>query len=233
MLNQNELIGFEALVRWNSPEKGVLAPYKFIPIAEETNLIVPLGEWIINKVCKENKKWHDMGYDHLTAAVNISAKQFSQDNIIEVIENALTASNLNPNYLELELTESVIMDDFERTIKLFKTFKDMGIKLSIDDFGTGYSSLSYLKQFPIDSLKIDQSFISNLTKDSINDITIANLVIDLGHKLGLQVIAEGVETQQQIDFLSEFACDKIQGYIVSKPLDKDDFEKLLKDNYKL
>ena len=124
------------------------------------------------------------------------------------------------------------MDDVERTIKLFNIFKDMGIKISIDDFGTGYSSLSYLKRFPIDCLKIDQSFISNLTKDSLNDITIANLVIDLGHKLGLQVIAEGVETQQQINFLSDYACDKIQGYIVSKPLVKEDFEKLLSNNYK-
>ena len=228
LLQDNSLIGFEALVRWHCPEKGVLAPYKFIPIAEETNLILPLGEWIINRVCKQNKKWHDMGYPELTAAINISGKQFAQKNIVEIIENALNKSGLNPEYLELELTESIIMDDVERTIKVFEELKNMGIKLSIDDFGTGYSSLSYLKQFPIDTLKIDQSFISNLTKDSLNDITIANLVIDLGHKLGLQVIAEGVETQQQINFLSEYACDKVQGYIVSKPLDKKDFEKLLK-----
>jgi len=232
LLEENKLIGFEALIRWYNPEKGVLAPYKFIPIAEETNLILPLGEWIINKVCQENKKWHDKGYNNLTCAVNISAKQFYQNNIIEIIENALKKSNLDPNFLELELTESVIMDDVDRAIKIFKKLKSMGIKLSIDDFGTGYSSLSYLKKFPIDTLKIDQSFISNLTKDSINDITIANLVIDLGHKLGMQVIAEGVETQQQINFLTKYACDKIQGYIVSKPLKREDFEKLLENNYK-
>ena len=139
----------------------------------------------------------------------------------------MNVSGLDPSYLELELTESIIMDDVDRNIRIFKELKDMVIKISIDDFGTGYSSLSYLKQFPIDTLKIDQSFISNLTKDSLNDITIANLVIDLGHKLGLQVIAEGVETQQQINFLSEYACDKVQGYIVSKPLDIKYFEKLL------
>tara|TARA_Y100000996_G_scaffold82997_1_gene57067 strand:- start:2539 stop:4692 length:2154 start_codon:yes stop_codon:yes gene_type:complete len=231
LLEKNKLIGFEALIRWYNPEKGVLAPYKFIPIAEETNLILPLGEWIINKVCQENKKWHDKGYNNLTCAVNISAKQFYQDNIIEIIEDALKKSKLNPSFLELELTESVIMDDVDRAVKIFTKLKDMGIKLSIDDFGTGYSSLSYLKKFPIDTLKIDQSFISNLTKDSINDITIANLVIDLGHKLGMQVIAEGVETQQQINFLTKYACDKIQGYIVSKPLKKEDFEKLLETNY--
>ena len=231
LLEKNKLIGFEALIRWYNPEKGVLAPYKFIPIAEETNLILPLGEWIINKVCQENKKWHDKGYNNLTCAVNISAKQFYQDNIIEIIEDALKKSKLDPSFLELELTESVIMDDVDRAVKIFTKLKDMGIKLSIDDFGTGYSSLSYLKKFPIDTLKIDQSFISNLTKDSINDITIANLVIDLGHKLGMQVIAEGVETQQQINFLTKYACDKIQGYIVSKPLKKEDFEKLLETNY--
>jgi len=231
LLEENKLIGFEALIRWYNPEKGVLAPYKFIPIAEETNLILPLGEWIINKVCQENKKWHDKGYDNLTCAVNISAKQFYQNDIIEIIENALKKSKLDPRFLELELTESVIMDDVDKAVKIFTKLKDMGIKLSIDDFGTGYSSLSYLKKFPIDTLKIDQSFISNLTKDSINDITIANLVIDLGHKLGMQVIAEGVETQQQINFLTKYACDKIQGYIVSKPLKKEDFEKLLETNY--
>ncbi len=230
-LNKNKIIGFEALVRWDSPEKGVLAPYKFIPIAEETNLILPLGEWIIKEVCKLNKEWHDRGHKNLTAAVNISAKQFYQSDIVQIVKKSIEKSKLDPNYLELELTESIIMDDVDKAIKIFNELKSMGIKISIDDFGTGYSSLSYLKQFPIDCLKIDQSFISNLTKDSINDITIANLVIDLGHKLGLQVIAEGVETQQQIDFLSEYACDKIQGYIVSKPLNKHEFEKLLDKKY--
>ena len=230
-LADNRIVGFEALVRWNSPDKGVLAPYKFIPIAEETNLILPLGEWIINEVCKLNKKWHDNGYTELTAAVNISAKQFFNSDIVAIVKEAIKKTKLNPKFLELELTESIIMDDVDKAIDIFNKLKSMGVKISIDDFGTGYSSLSYLKQFPIDCLKIDQSFISNLTHDTINDITIANLVIDLGHKLGLQVIAEGVETNQQIEFLSKFACDKIQGYIVSKPLNKIEFEKLLGEKY--
>ena len=228
-LNTNKIIGFEALVRWNKPDKGVLAPYKFIPIAEETNLIIPLGEWIIRKVCNQAKKWHDMGYK-LTAGINISAKQFNQDRIINVIKDAIKTTKIDPKFIELELTESVIMQDVDRTINIFKEFKSMGISISIDDFGTGYSSLSYLKEFPIDKLKIDQSFISNITNHQSDDANIANLVIDLGHKLGLEVIAEGVETQDQINFLKKYACDQIQGFILSKPLEISKFEALLEKN---
>ena len=221
-LDTNKIIGFEALVRWNKPDKGVLAPYKIIPIAEETNLIIPLGEWIIRKECKQAKVWYDKGYK-LTAGIN-------QDRIVEVIEDSINSTKINPKYIELELTESVIMQDVDRTINIFKKFKSMGISISIDDFGTGYSSLSYLKEFPIDKLKIDQSFISNITNHVSDDSNIANLVIDLGHKLGLEVIAEGVETQDQIDFLKKYACDQIQGFILSKPLEIDKFEELLDKN---
>ena len=229
-LSKNSIIGFEALVRWNKPDKGVLAPYKFIPLAEETNLIIPLGEWIIKQVCIQAKKWHDMGYK-LTSGINISGKQFNQSQIVDVIKKCIEDTGVNPKFIELELTESVIMKDVDRTIDIFNQFKKMGISISIDDFGTGYSSLSYLKEFPIDKLKIDQSFISNITDPESNEGEIANLVIDLGHKLGLQVIAEGVETEEQIDYLRKYACDQIQGFILSKPLKVDKFEELLKKRY--
>jgi len=230
-LKSNKIVGFEALVRWNQPDMGVLAPYKFIPIAEETNLIIPLGEWIIKKVCEQAKKWHDMGYD-LNAGINISAKQFNQDKLVEVIQNTINDTGINPNLIELELTESIIMKNVERTLDICTKLKKMGVNISVDDFGTGYSSLSYLKHFPIDKLKIDQSFISNLGDHDGDDAKIANLVIDLGHKLGLDVVAEGVETQNQIEFLRKYACDEIQGFILSKPLEINEFEKLVKEHSK-
>ena len=230
-LKSNKIVGFEALVRWNQPDMGVLAPYKFIPIAEETNLIIPLGEWIIKKVCEQAKKWHDMGFV-LNAGINISAKQFNQDKLVEVIQNTINDTGINPNLIELELTESIIMKNVERTLDICTKLKKMGVNISVDDFGTGYSSLSYLKHFPIDKLKIDQSFISNLGDHDGDDAKIANLVIDLGHKLGLDVVAEGVETQNQIEFLRKYACDEIQGFILSKPLEINEFEKLVKEHSK-
>ena len=225
-LKSNKIVGFEALVRWNQPDMGVLAPYKFIPIAEETNLIIPLGEWIIKKVCEQAKLWNDKGYN-LKAGINISAKQFNQDKLVEIIQNTIKETSIKPNHIELELTESIIMKNVKRTLRICRKLKKMGISISVDDFGTGYSSLSYLKDFPIDKLKIDQSFISNLADHDGDDAKIANLVIDLGHKLGLEVVAEGVETQNQIDFLRKYACDEIQGFILSKPLEKNEFEKLI------
>ncbi|MAN35749.1 MAG: hypothetical protein CMF89_05110 [Candidatus Marinimicrobia bacterium] len=225
-LKTNKIVGFEALVRWNQPDMGVLAPYKFIPIAEETNLIIPLGEWIIKKVCEQAKLWHDKGYN-LKAGINISAKQFNQDKLVEIIQNTINDTSIKPSLIELELTESIIMKNVNRTLKICTELKKMGVSISVDDFGTGYSSLSYLKDFPIDKLKIDQSFISNLADHDGDDAKIANLVIDLGHKLGLEVVAEGVETQNQIDFLRKYACDEIQGFILSKPLEINEFENLI------
>ena len=227
-LKSNEITGFESLVRWNSPDKGVLSPYKFIPIAEETNLIIPLGEWIIRETCKQNKKWHNLGFK-LVSAVNISAKQFLRFDLAKAVKDILEETQLDPKYLELELTETILMEDLEKTVKTLNKLKKMGIKISIDDFGTGYSSLSYLKQFPIDTLKIDQSFISSINSNLVDDnFTIANIVIDLGHKLGMKVIAEGVETEHQIRFLKKYACDKIQGYIISEPVNEIEFNLLLK-----
>ena len=228
-LKTNKIIGFEALVRWNKPDMGVLAPYKFIPIAEETNLIIPLGEWIIKKVCEQAKIWHDKGFK-LSAGINISAKQFNQNNLIDVLQKTINNTGIDPKFIELELTESIIMKNVERTLKICNKLKKMGVNISVDDFGTGYSSLSYLKDFPIDKLKIDQSFISNLADHDGDDAKIANLVIDLGHNLGLEVVAEGVETQNQIDFLRKYACDEIQGFILSKPLEINEFEKLVREH---
>ena len=225
-LNTNKIIGFESLIRWVSPKLGTLTPYKFIPIAEETNLILPLGKWIIEQTCLQNKKWHDLGYE-ISSAVNISAKQFMDDNIIQIIKDALINSGLPPNYLDLELTETILMEDSKRSVDVLKELKSMGINISIDDFGTGYSSLSYLKMFPIDTLKIDQSFISSIDASKREDSTIANIVIDLGHRLGMNVIAEGVETQEQIDFLRKYTCDKIQGYVISEPVNEVEFSLLL------
>ena len=228
-LSTNKITGFESLIRWNNPDKGVLAPYKFIPLAEETNLIIPLGQWIIENACMQNQKWHDKGYK-ITCAVNISGKQFMDNSIVQIIKRALKKSGLNPKYLELELTETILMDNVEHTVNILNELKAMGIQLSIDDFGTGYSSLSYLKKFPIDTLKIDQSFISDLTDTSLSNTTIANIVIDLGHKLGMKVIAEGVETEEQIEFLRRNTCDKIQGYVISEPVNEVEFSLLLKNN---
>ena len=227
-LETNEITGFESLVRWNSPGKGILPPYQFIPIAEETDLIIPLGEWILRETCKQNKIWHEKGH-RLTCAVNISAKQFLKYNLADIVKNILHETGLDPEFLELELTETILMKDLEKTIRVLKRLKEMGVKISIDDFGTGYSSLSYLKQFPIDTLKIDQSFISSINNDLADDnLTIANIVIDLGHKLGLKVIAEGVETEKQVEFLKKYACDKIQGYLISEPVNEIEFNLLLK-----
>ena len=225
-LRSSTIIGFESLVRWNTPDKGVLAPYKFIPIAEETNLIIPLGQWIIEQTCIQNKKWHDRGFK-LTSAVNISAKQFMQSDLLKIIKNTLKKTKLDPKYLELELTETILMDNVKKTVDILNKIKTMGVKVSIDDFGTGYSSLSYLRKFPIDTLKIDQSFISSMHNKKDPDTAIANIVIDLGHKLGMKVIAEGVETEEQIELLRNYSCDKIQGYIISEPVNEIEFNLLL------
>ena len=187
---------------------------------------------VLEQTCIQNKKWHDMGYE-ISSAVNISAKQFLQDDMIENIKSAISKSQLNPKYLDLELTETIIMDDVDRAVEILEEVKSLGINISIDDFGTGYSSLSYLKKFPINTLKIDQSFISSIDSKKPSSSSIANLVIDLGHKLGMNVIAEGVETQEQVDFLKKYTCDKIQGYIISEPVNEVEFTLLLEKNTNL
>jgi EAL domain-containing protein (putative c-di-GMP-specific phosphodiesterase class I) len=215
-LENNEIYGAEALIRWIHPEKGIIPPAAFIPIAEETGLIIPMGEWAIRTACKENKKWQDAGYSPVMVSVNISAKQFFQSNLVEIVETALSETGLHPNYLELEITESITMD-VERSIKTLLELQRIGVKVSIDDFGTGYSSLNYLKRLPIDKLKIDQTFIRECPDDS-NSNTLVRTIIIMAHLLKMKVIAEGVETEEQVSFLLEQGCKEAQGYFFSKPL---------------
>ena len=218
----NTLVGMEALLRWQHPEKGMVSPGDFIPLAEETGLIEPIGEWVLEAACAQNKKWQDAGYPPVKVSVNMSARQFSKKNVAEMISGILEKTGLSPEYLGLEITESVIMQDVKSTIAKLKRLHDMGICLSIDDFGTGYSSLSYLKLFPIDYLKIDRSFVFNITSDS-TDAAIATSIILLAHSMNLKVVAEGVETEEQLELLRQQGCDYIQGFLFSKPVAAEEF----------
>ena len=221
-LENNKLTGMEALLRWQHPEKGMISPGDFIPLAEETGLIEPIGEWVLRAACIQNKKWQDAGYPPVKVSVNMSARQFSKKNVVEMIDNILKEIDLSPEYLGIEITESVIMQDVKSTISKLKKMNEMGISLSIDDFGTGYSSLSYLKLFPIDNLKIDRSFVFNITSDS-TDAAIAASVILLAHSMNLKVVAEGVETKEQLEVLRQQGCDIVQGFLFSKPIAAEEF----------
>jgi EAL domain-containing protein (putative c-di-GMP-specific phosphodiesterase class I) len=225
-LGSNRIFGCEALIRWNQPELGMVGPVKFIPLAEETGLIVPIGEWVVRTACRQCKAWQDAGLPAVTVAVNISARQFREKNLLRVIADILAETGVDPARLELEVTESVIMQDAQHVIATLQAFRDMGVKLSVDDFGTGYSSLSYLKRFPVDRLKIDQSFVRDITTNA-DDTAIAQAVITLGHTMNLRVIAEGVETPEQLAFLRRNRCDEMQGYLFGKPMPGDEFGKLL------
>lgn len=228
-MKSSQVMGSEALIRWQHPEHGLLPPGHFIPVAEETGLICPISDLVVETACMQNKAWQQAGYDPLTVAVNVSARQFHQDTLVHSVTKALQKSHLDPWYLELELTESIMMQDSDATIKVLKRLKDMGIRISIDDFGTGYSSLSYLKRFPIDSVKIDRSFIQDITANS-DDAAIAAAVIAMAHSLKLTVIAEGVETLEQLQLLQSLQCDEMQGYFVSPAVPADDFIEIVRRN---
>jgi diguanylate cyclase len=223
-IKTGSLIGVEALIRWNHSELGFISPAEFIPLAEESGIIVDIGEWVIQKACNQNKLWQKSGFPPFRVAVNISARQFSQSNLTEIVNKALTDSGLDPKYLELELTESIIQNS-KSAISTMHKLKSMGIHLSIDDFGTGYSSLSYLKQFPIDTLKIDQYFTRNIQED-VKDAALVDTIIKMAHNFELNVIAEGVETLYQLEFLKNRNCDQAQGYYFSKPLPVEEFERV-------
>jgi len=218
-----KIIGTEALIRWDHPKLGIVSPDQFIPLAEETGLIVPIGEWVIRSACKQAKIWQDEGHPNLTIAVNISLRQFMQNNLHEVIGEILDETGLTPEYLELEITESMALD-VNCTMRVLKRIKSLGVSISIDDFGTGYSSLSYLSQFPIDRLKIDQSFVRNL--NSSNQAIIKS-IIDIAHNLNIEVIAEGVETEEHVNFLHGQMCKEAQGYYFSKPLPNHEIDQIL------
>ena len=220
----NTLTGAEALVRWKHPKLGLLAPKDFIPLAEETGLILSIGEWVLQQACQQMKNWHDQGYSSLGVSVNLSPQQFNQDQLICRIKEILEETGLPPHSLELELTENLIIHNTEKTLTTIHQLKKLGIKISIDDFGTGYSSLGYLKDFPVDTLKIDKSFIDDITTNP-NNAAITNTIITLAKSLHLQVIAEGVETKDQLDFLTEHGCTLIQGYYFSQPIEASHFLK--------
>ena len=225
-LRSGRVFGVEALIRWKHPEQGMISPLRFIGLAEESGLIVPLGEWVVRTACAQGVAWRAAGLPPLSISVNVSARQFEEKRLVERIAGALRDSGLPPDALEVEVTESSIMRDLGRAVDKMRELKAMGVSLSIDDFGTGYSSLSALKSFPISRLKIDKSFVSDLA-DSLDDQAIAMAVISLGHKLNLRVIAEGVETAQQRDFLRANDCDEMQGYLFSRPVPPERIAELL------
>ena len=216
-LRTGRVFAVEALIRWNHPTLGVIPPSKFIPLAEACGLIVPIGDWVLNEACRQNKAWQDAGLPSVNISVNISARQFREKDLVSRVVRALQTSGLDGQFLELELTESLIMQDVESAVATMKELQGLGVQLSIDDFGTGYSSLSSLKTFPVARLKIDKSFINDLGTNE-NDNAVASAVISLGQKLNLKVIAEGVETDEQVAFLRDNNCDEMQGYHFSRPL---------------
>ncbi len=218
-------IGAEALVRWKHPELGLLPPDKFIPLAERSGLVIPIGDWVLNEACRQAQVWREKGHA-LVMAVNLSALQFKRGNLLETVSHALKRSGLPAELLELELTESILLQDVDVAIKTLRSLKDMGVKLSIDDFGTGYSSLSYLKRLAVNKLKIDQSFVRDLAEAS-DSAAIVRAIIQLGHTLQLTVIAEGVETEAQLAFLRNYGCDEAQGYLYSRPVPASEFVKLI------
>ncbi|MHB8743921.1 MAG: sensor domain-containing protein [Sulfuricaulis sp.] len=227
-MKTGQIRGMEALLRWHHPAFGVVAPLDFIPLAEETGLIVPIGEWVLKTACAQIKAWHDQGFPILQVAVNLSSKQLRDKNLINIVKQALATTGLEARYLDLELTESVLMHDMELAAEILNELKTVGVSFSLDNFGTGYSSLSYLKRFPIDYLKIDRSFVHDMTKDSFG-AGLVQAIIAMANVLKIKVIAEGVETQEQLVLLRRLGCDITQGYYCSKPLAVEDFTKLLQN----
>ncbi len=225
-LSTAEVLGAEALIRWRHPELGLIPPGEFIPIAELSGLIVPIGEWVLRTACAQARRWHDQGFPNLTVSVNLSSRQFQQTDLVSQVSSALADSGLDPDKLDLEITESNAMQNAEHSIKTLWGLKKQGVRISMDDFGTGYSSLNYLKRFPIDRIKLDQSFVRDLPADK-DDAAIAMAVIAMGQSLKLVVIAEGVETEEQLAFLKGHMCDQLQGFLLSRPLPPEAFEAFL------
>jgi len=231
-LKTGEIFGAEALVRWQHPERGLVLPSKFIPIAEETGLIVPIGEWVLYTACKQVKVWQNSGFPSLQIAVNLSSRQFSQLDLRHRLVQIIINTGIEPKYIELELTESMLVQNTEVAIRRLNALKALGVKIAIDDFGTGYSSLSYLQQFPFDVLKIDRCFIRNITENTSN-AAITEAIIAMAKNLNLKLIAEGVETEDELSFVCQHQCDGMQGYLFSRPVPVQEFHQLLLTNKRL
>jgi diguanylate cyclase (GGDEF)-like protein len=230
-LASGEIIAIEALLRWQNPSVGIIAPSTFIPIAEESRLIVDLGTWVLNEACRQNRAWQKAGYAQFRMSVNVSARQFAQPDFVDIVSQALAISGLAPQWLTLELTESLLMVDVDKMTRTLTELRDLGVGMTIDDFGTGYSSLSYLRKLPIDSIKIDQAFVRDMQVHSqleSQETAIVQAVTTLAHTLGMRVVAEGVETQEQLALLRQIGCDAVQGYLLSKPMVDTDVEALLR-----
>jgi EAL domain-containing protein (putative c-di-GMP-specific phosphodiesterase class I) len=225
-LGSGAITGTEALIRWQDPELGLTYPGGFVQIAEESGLIVPIGRWVLREACRQVRAWQDAGLSAVPVAVNVSAVEFRHEAFLDGVALILKETGLAPEYLELELTEGILMENAESSVSVLTSLKNMGVQLAIDDFGTGYSSLSYLKRFPVDTLKIDQSFVQDIGIGN-DDATIVSAVIGMGISLNQRVIAEGVETHEQLAFLRTRLCDEGQGYLFSHPLPAGDLARLL------
>jgi EAL domain-containing protein (putative c-di-GMP-specific phosphodiesterase class I) len=217
-LARRAIIGFEALIRWQHPERGMVSPAEFIPLAEQTGLIVPMGEWMLRTGCAQLAAWHAMGFGQLTMSINLSARQFDDPKLVSVVADTMRAAGVAPQSIKLEITESMVANHPQQAIERMHELKSLGVGLSMDDFGTGYSSLGYLTRFPLDTLKIDRSFVRDITTDQSKAL-VAGAVVALAHQLSLDVTAEGVETVPQRDFLASLGCDQAQGYLYSPPVD--------------
>jgi EAL domain-containing protein (putative c-di-GMP-specific phosphodiesterase class I) len=226
-VNSDEIFAVEALIRWKHPARGMIPPNDFIPLAEDTGLIIPIGDWALHEACRQNKAWQNAGLPPKIVCVNVSAKQFAEKNLVSRVTHALQESGLDAQYLQLEVTESLIMRNMELAVATMEELQRMGVQIAIDDFGTGYSSLSALKTFPVVQLKIDKSFIKDIAIDA-SDQAVATTVISLGRKLNLRVIAEGVETAAQVTFLRTHNCEEMQGYYFSKPVTAQEVEALFR-----
>jgi EAL domain-containing protein (putative c-di-GMP-specific phosphodiesterase class I) len=227
-LKEWSIVGVEALMRWNHPERGWISPAEFIPVAEETGMIVPMGRWVLQEACRQISRWRDTALSDIRVSVNMSSQQMYSDDLLLLVKENLTAARIRASSLELEITESLLMRDTESTVETLNELKALGIAISIDDFGTGYSSLSYLKRFPIDTLKIDKSFVQDLHIDN-DDAAICAAILAMARRLDLNVVAEGVELNEQLQFLINHGCNQIQGYIFSKPLAAHDLEQFVNE----
>lgn len=224
-LKTNLIVGAEALVRWNHPQIGRILPEKFIPLAEESGLIKPIGEWILERACRQTKTWHDLGLNTLKIGINLSGAQFRQSDLFHKITQILFKTSLEAQYLELELTETILVENIKANVQKLNLLKKLGITIALDDFGTGYASLGYLQQFPFDVLKIDSCFVRHIECNKVSAVITEN-IIGMAHQLGLQVVAEGIETEAELNFLKNVRCDLIQGYLFSRPLEAREFQKL-------